>query len=100
MEEWVGVKWHHYITSKSLPIYADASVNLAVIKKPLSIFFRALGGDKAIAIGHTTGQLFQGHRNFLQKIAGAAKRFEKAHFSRDNLYLPEQIAFFENQQSN
>jgi nitric oxide reductase NorD protein len=100
MEEWVGVKWHHYITSKSLPTYSDASVSLVDIKKPLAIFFRALGGDQAISIGHTTAQLFQGHRNWLQKLAGAAKRFEKGHFSRDNLYLPEQIAFFDNPQSN
>jgi len=100
MEEWVGVKWHHYITSKSLPTFPAATVNLVDIKKPLAIFFRALGGDKAISLGHTTAQLFEGHRNWLQKIAGAAKRFEKAHFSRDNLYLPESMAFFDNQQSN
>ncbi len=100
MEEWVGVKWHHYITAKSLPTYPDASVSLTAIKKPLAIFFRALGGDKAISIGHTTAQLFTGHRNWLQVIAGAAKRFEKGHFKRDHLYLPEQMDFFANQQCN
>ncbi|GJM05938.1 MAG: hypothetical protein DHS20C09_19340 [marine bacterium B5-7] len=100
MEEWVGVKWHHYITSKSLPTYPDVAVNLTDIKKPLAIFFRALGGDQGISIGHTTAQLFAGHRNWLQKISGAAKRFEKGHFKRDHLYLPEQIAFFDTQQSN
>jgi len=100
MEEWVGVKWHHYITSRSLPTYPNASVSLVDIKKPLAIYFRAMGGDKAIGIGHTTAQLFEGHRSWLQKMAGAAKRFEKGHFSRDNLYLPEHMAFFDNQQSN
>ncbi|TDR23386.1 nitric oxide reductase activation protein NorD [Marinicella litoralis] len=100
MEEWVGVKWHHYITAKSLPAYPESRVCLVDIKRPLAIFFRALGGDKGISIGHTTAQLFDGHRSWLQKISGAAKRFERAHFSRDHLYLPEHIDYFDNRQSN
>lgn len=100
MEEWVGVKWHHYITKKAMPSFPEAAVDLTEIQKPLAIYFRALGGDKALKISFTGAQKIHSHRNWIQKIAGAGKQMSLAHFQRDHLYLPESIDHFANIEYN
>ncbi|WP_154223566.1 nitric oxide reductase activation protein NorD [Marinicella rhabdoformis] len=100
MEEWVGVKWHHYITQKAMPSFTEAAVALDSIQKSLAIYFRALGGDKALKISFTGPQKIHSHRNWIQKIAGAGDRLECAHFQRDHLYLPEVINCFADSENN
>ncbi|WP_223789498.1 nitric oxide reductase activation protein NorD [Marinicella meishanensis] len=100
MEEWVGQKWHHYITRKSGHQCPDARVTLAEISGQLVVFFRALGGDAGLSIGHTSARPHDGHRTWLQKIAGSGKKSELAHFSGDHFYLPQQLDCFAHRRLN
>lgn len=100
MEEWVGQKWHHFITQKSSFHYPDQAVALADIKRQLAIFFRSLGGDAGLVISHTSALPNQGHRNWLQKISGTGKKSESGHFSQDFFYLPEKLDCFPEQRLN
>ncbi len=100
MEEWVGQKWHHFITQKSTYHYPEFAVALTDIKKQLGIFFRTLGGDAGVTLGHTSAQPNNSHRNWLQKISGTGKKSEQSHFSRDHYYLPEKLDCFPSRQLN
>lgn len=100
MEEWVGEKWHHFITGRSQRRYLDAAVRLDDIRQPVAVFFRALGGDAGIELGHTSAKPLHSHRNWLQKIAGTGKKAELGHFSGEHLYLPEQLDVFPNKPLN
>ncbi|MCX7552446.1 VWA domain-containing protein [Marinicella sp. S1101] len=100
MEEWVGQKWHHYITKKSSFHYPKAVINLVDISKSLAVFFRALGGDAGMTLGHTSALKNHSHRNWVQKISGTGKKSESGHFNNDHFYLPEKIDYFPDQKSN
>lgn len=100
MEEWVGEKWHHYITQKSSFHYPGAGVELNDISKQIAVFFRSLGGDPGITIGFTSALPNNTHRNWLQKISGTGKKSESGHFNGDFLYLPEIIDYFPNKKLN
>ncbi|MFC3195917.1 nitric oxide reductase activation protein NorD [Marinicella sediminis] len=89
MEEWVGEKWHHFITGKTQRRYPQAAIRLEDVQTQLAVYFRALGGDAGVSLGHTSAKVVQAHRNWLHIIAGTGKKAELAHFSRDHLYLPE-----------
>jgi len=100
MEEWVGIKWHNYIVAKSKKQYPQAKVKLADIKNHLSIFFRALGGDKSFSIENTSGLRHGAYQNWLQKISGSGKKTELPHLGQEQLYLPAELAYFPSQQLN
>jgi nitric oxide reductase NorD protein len=94
MEEWVGQKWHHFITRHSDVHCQDAVVRLSEIDQQLAIFFRALGGDTGLTIGHTSAKPIAVHRNWLQRMSGTGRKAELGHFHNDHFYLPEQLDCF------
>ncbi len=94
MEEWVGQKWHHFITQKSSFKYPKMRVKLVDIEKQLGVFFRAMGGDAGMSLGHTSALPYQSHRHWLQKLSGTGKKAELGHLSVDHFYLPEQLDCF------
>ena len=100
MEEWVGEKWHNYIVDKSTKTHPNAKVKLEDYKRHLTIFFRAMGGDKSFTIENTSAIKHGGYQRFLQKIAGLGDKTELAHFGSEQLYLPEQISYFSDKNLN
>lgn len=48
MEEWVGYKWHEYITRQALGEFPEHAVYLKDEARSLGIVFRAFGGDPAL----------------------------------------------------
>lgn len=100
MEEWVGLKWHKYIIAKTRKYFPDAKVKLIDLKNYLSIFFRAMGGEKSLTINTTTAIRHGAYQGFLQIIAGTGKRTELAHFGSEQLYLPAELACFPSEQLN
>lgn len=100
MEEWVGMKWHNYIVGKSRKHFPASKVNLAEFKNHLSIFFRALGGEKSLTIESTSAIRHGAYQGFLQKISATGQKAELAHFGHECIYLPTQLAYFENKQLN
>lgn len=50
MEEYVGLKWHEYITGKASRDFSAATVTLREHSLALGIVFRALGAMRACAL--------------------------------------------------
>lgn len=100
MEEYVGQVWHKLVTRASSREYPDAEVELEQVKKELSLFFRALGGDGGLRITNSNDTLNKEKRSFLQKIAGSAKTTEHAVRDDQTLQLPWTLAFFPERRLN
>ncbi len=65
MEEYVGYKWHEYITGKASTDFEDASVTLKEAGYEIGVLFRALGGDTGLRIEAATPRDYFMRRNFL-----------------------------------
>jgi nitric oxide reductase NorD protein len=94
MEEWVGYKWHEYITRQALGEFPEYAVTLKDEARVLGILFRALGGDPALSLVTAEPRHFRVRRRFLHKLAGTHRKFELAWRDHQNLRLPERIALF------
>ena len=64
LEEYVGEKWHHFITRKAIKNYPDAIVHLDDIRHTTGIFFRALGGEGGLLVESATDSEVHAHRSF------------------------------------
>ena len=58
------------------------------------LFFRAMGGDPALALRSTVGTEHGARRGWLQRLAGTGARMELAWQDSQALYLPERIDCF------
>ena len=99
-EEWVGENWHNYVVGKSSTNFPDVKVKLEDFKTQLSIFFRAMGGDRSFSIENSSALRHGGYQGFIQKISGSGEKVELAHFGSEQLYLPAEIAYFNDKQLN
>jgi nitric oxide reductase NorD protein len=94
------MKWHNYIVGKSRKHFPKAKVELENFKTHLSIFFRAIGGEKSLNIDSTSAIRHGAYQGFLQKISATGQKAELAHFGREQLYLPSELAYFNDKQLN
>lgn len=100
MEETVGKYWHGLITSAARDHYPHAAVSLDDIKVKLGVWFRALGGQRAIRLDAAIPRQLGQDRTRLQKIAGTNKAIPAASLEHDCLRLPGQLAAFPNKSLN
>ena len=100
MEEWVGIKWHKYIVGKSRKHFPAAKVHLQDFRNHLSIFFRAMGGEKSLTIESTSAIRHGAYQGFLQRISASGQKAELAHFGNECIYLPSELAYFNDKQLN
>ncbi|MFO7527521.1 MAG: VWA domain-containing protein [Marinobacter sp.] len=100
MEEWVGYKWHEYITRQALGEFPEHAVHLKDEALSLGILFRALGGDPALSLVTAEPRHFRLRRRFLHKLAGTHRKFELAWRDDQNLRLPERVALFPSKSLN
>tara|TARA_R110002110_G_scaffold4984_2_gene25197 strand:- start:13671 stop:15494 length:1824 start_codon:yes stop_codon:yes gene_type:complete len=100
MEEWVGYKWHKYITRQALGEFPEHAVYLKDEARSLGIVFRAFGGDPALSLVTAEPRHFRLRRKFLHKLAGTHRKFELAWRDEQNLRLPERVARFPSKQLN
>lgn len=100
MEEYVGIKWHEYITRKARTDFPDAAVYLKEQQLTLSIVFRALGGDAGLRIEAATPRDYYTRRSFLQKVASSHNQVELAWKDGETLRLPERLALFPEKELN
>jgi len=100
MEEWVGYKWHEYITRQALGEFPEHAVTLKDEARSLGIVFRALGGDPALSLVTAEPRHFRLRRRFLHKLAGTHRKFELAWRDEQNLRLPERLALFPSRSLN
>lgn len=94
MEEWVGFKWHEYITRQAMGEFPEHAVHLKDEARTLGVVFRALGGDPALSLVTAEPRHFRTRRRFLQKLAGTHRKFELAWRDEQSLRLPERLALF------
>lgn len=94
LEEWVGEKWHQFITAQAENNYPEAAVSLAEIKSKASVIFRVLGGDPSLRLVAATDTRLHARRTIAQLLAGTGKHIQYAQRLEETLKLPEQIAFF------
>lgn len=92
MEEQVGQLWDRLITRIARRDYPQARVSLESIKRPLSIMFRALGGDAGLRIQSTTASQYGARRGLLARIAGSGNKVELAWRDAQALRLPDSLA--------
>lgn len=95
LEEVVGRAWHRWAAgTASWPEYPDAAVPLDDVIGALGVFFRAAGGEHAIALG-AMAERESGHRLRLRQRLGVAR--ESITLTRrdgESLLLPPHLAFF------
>jgi nitric oxide reductase NorD protein len=94
MEEQVGKYWDRLIRRMADPAWEHEAVTLDSVRKPLSIFFRTLGGDGGLSIRASVQTESSQRRHWLQRVAGSGKRISLAWRSAETLHLPDRINLF------
>lgn len=94
MEEWVGLKWHQYITRKASKGHPDQAVSLEDVGFRTGLLFRALGGPQGLRLLPATPRAYSTRRNWVQKIAGTGGTAVLAWRDEESVRLPEQISLF------
>ncbi len=100
MEEQVGQLWHRVITRIARSDYPAAAVTLDSVRRPVSVLFRALGGDGGLRIQSATGTDSAVRRGLLARIAGLGDKVELAWRDDQALRLPETLAVFPEAERN
>ena len=94
MEEYVGLKWHEYITGKASTDHKEATVRLKDQGFEIGVLFRALGGEAGLRIDAAMPRDYYMRRTLLQKIAGTHEQVELAWRDQESLRLPEELSLF------
>ena len=94
MEEHVGQLWHRLITRAARSDYPQAAVTLENVRKPVSVLFRALGGDAGLRVQAAGATESLARRGWLARIAGLDAQVELAWRDEQSLCLPQQLAVF------
>ncbi|MBN7770830.1 VWA domain-containing protein [Marinobacter daepoensis] len=100
MEEWVGLKWHDYVTRQAMGEFPEYAVHLKDEARTLGVLFRAMGGDPALSLVTAEPRHVQIRRRFLQKLAGTHRKFELAWRDDESLRLPDKLALFPSKKVN
>ena len=92
MEEWIGAQWHRWVTRAASREHEAAAVTLADMERPLSLLFRAAGGDPAVQLAPASAQRIAGPRGWLERVAGSGERAALAELAPERLALPPRLA--------
>ncbi|MBU1192905.1 MAG: VWA domain-containing protein [Gammaproteobacteria bacterium] len=94
MEEQVGQLWHRVITRVARSDYPAAMVTLDSVRRPVSVLFRALGGDGGLRVQSASATDYAARRGLLARIAGLGNKVELAWRDDQALRLPDSLAVF------
>ncbi|WP_027856467.1 nitric oxide reductase activation protein NorD [Marinobacterium jannaschii] len=100
MEEQVGKYWDSWISRMADPHKHHQAVTLESLRKPLSVFFRTLGGDGGLNLRASTMSSVNLRRSWVQKLAGSGSRVALAWRDPETLHLPERINLFADAELN
>ncbi len=95
MEEWVGERWHRWITRMADRSPAPQGVSLASVQQPVALLFRAAGGAGGVRVVPAALAGIGGPRDWLQRLAGSGRRAPVSRLDGETLALPPQIAVFD-----
>ncbi|MBA4343729.1 MAG: VWA domain-containing protein [Methylibium sp.] len=92
MEEWIGERWHRFITRVADASHAQAAVTLVEVERSAGLLFRAAGGPPGVRLVPAGATRSGGARDWLQRLAGSGLRAERPQLDADTLALPPSIA--------
>jgi len=95
MEEWIGERWHRFITQAADVTYPQAAVRLEQVQRAIEMLFRAAGGDALVRVTPATAERIGGPRGWLQRLAGVGQRAALSTLDAETLALPPALAVFE-----
>ncbi|UGA39504.1 hypothetical protein JOS77_08460 [Chromobacterium haemolyticum] len=78
MEDIVGGWWDKLAQRAARRGFPECAVELAQVTAQAPLFFRAMGGDPALALRSTVGTEHGARRGWLQRLAGTGSRVELA----------------------
>ena len=100
MEEWIGERWHRWITRAADRSFPAQAVTLAEVKAAAAMLFHAVGGGHGVRVVPAGESRAGGPRGWLEKIAGSGRRAATAKLDADTLALPPVIAVFDDKALN
>ncbi|MCA0327853.1 MAG: VWA domain-containing protein [Proteobacteria bacterium] len=95
MEEWVGQRWHRFITRAADTNFPHAAVPLEQVTRAVELLFRAGGGDALVRVVPASAGRVGGPRSWLQRIAGQGERVAQSTLDAETLALPPVLAVFD-----
>jgi len=95
MEEWIGERWHRFITRAADRNHAAQAVTLDAVQRPVQLLFHAAGGAPGVRVVPAAAARIGGPRGWLQRIAGSGLRAPVSRLDADTLALPPTIAVFD-----
>ena len=95
MEEWIGERWHRFITRAADRSFAAQAVKLETVTRPVGLLFRAAGGAPGVRVVPAAEARIGGPRDWLQRLAGSAARAAVTRLDGETLALPPLIAVFD-----
>ncbi|MBL8309237.1 MAG: VWA domain-containing protein [Burkholderiales bacterium] len=90
MEQWIGERWHRWITRQASTERTDAAVKFEDVKASVGALLRAGGGTQRLAYASPIS--VGGQRTWLERIAGAGKRAALPQIDAEVLALPATVA--------
>ncbi len=100
MEEWIGERWHRWITRAADRSFPAQAVALDEVKAAAAMLFHAVGGGHGVRVVPAGEARAGGPRGWLQKMAGSGQRAATAKLDADTLALPPLIAVFDDKALN
>ena len=95
MEEWIGERWHRFITGAADRNHAAQAVTLDAVQRPVQLLFHAAGGAPGVRVVPAAAARIGGPRGWLQRIAGSGLRAPVSRLDADTLALPPTVAVFD-----
>jgi len=100
MEEQVGELWHKLLYKVTDQSHPHAKIMLSEVKARLLIYLRALNKDNGLSIELADKRKHTRQRNWIQKMAGNNRYITACWRDANTLYLPAEIAIYDNPKLN
>lgn len=94
METWAGALWDRWVRHLAEAHHPQAEIRLESLRRPLSVFFRGVGGEAGRRFAVAERRIHEGRRTWRERLAGTGRLTELPHLTADELRLPAAIAHF------
>ncbi|MEX3007836.1 nitric oxide reductase activation protein NorD [Hoeflea sp. TYP-13] len=100
-EETVGKLWHSFASRLDAPeVHEGAAVGFDEVDGRLAVFFRGLGGGRAVEIKSVTPEISRHRLSWRRRVATPDERIARSSFDGECLRLPSRIAEFPQREAN
>ena len=92
MEEWIGLQWHRFVTTRAEGEASPHEVRLVDVRAAMTLLLHAGGAPQRVAVAAPVA--VGGQRGFWQRVAGTGRRRALAQIDDEVLAVPERVAVF------